>query len=648
MPLYPKLDRESAQTVTFTNTCYSQVEFFIERTSGVENNQVTATLPESEYVGIVLESVAQEPHCEIHMDDKKYRQHIVLPLNNNGEYRIYCKGCAIALAYLSGGYDLLGKGIRYIVPDIGKSPRHSLAHFRPATHWMNDPNGLCRFQGSYHLFYQYNPYGWNWDNMHWGHAVSKNLVDWRDLPIALFPQSEMEEDKNLTGGAFSGSAVPVDVQGNPCPGDEAAAMRLFLTRHTAHKNDGTHADEIQTTAICTDGITIEDEHIIIRRPNDSFSYNFRDPKVDTTVYGPQEPAIMAIATNLPTDDDGHTDNEIQQDPCEVEVQEDHGWFTLDPKLSREQALEQMTPTVDRIPSITGFRSSSRTLDDDMQWQYIGPVLQDYAHRIATTFECPDMFRLDGSVCVSGALMHYCDEQGRFQPVRWYIGDIGNRNVPRLSVRNSGWCDFGSCYYATQSFQDDDGRRIVLGWLSDWFGVRKERDGASNGAMSLPRELHIHHDLLYSRPVREVYDTLIGEQIYAHDSEQSETCSIEIDGSAYYAQAWLHDDSDFDITIIGDTTSGIEVHLRRQSGITRLATVGMPTDHIDFTADVDNVRHVEIFYDGDIVEVFLNDGEAAGTLLVDERSIKEQTMVTTQMEKGRFTVNTLRTTSREML
>src|SRR4051812_39257027 len=93
---------------------------------------------------------------------------------------------------LSVGYWILVIGILSSCTHKEKSYRPNF-HFTPQKNWTNDPNGLVYYDGEYHLFFQYNPYADQWGHMSWGHAVSKDLIQWDELPVAI------EEYTDATG-----------------------------------------------------------------------------------------------------------------------------------------------------------------------------------------------------------------------------------------------------------------------------------------------------------------------------------------------------------------------------------------------------------------------------------------------------------------
>jgi beta-fructofuranosidase len=95
---------------------------------------------------------------------------------------------------------------RDLLADDPYRPRY---HFLPPSNWMNDPNGLIQWRGQYHLFYQYNPHAPAWGSIHWGHAISDDLVHWRDLPMALAPTpGTVDQDGVFSGCAFDDDGVP--------------------------------------------------------------------------------------------------------------------------------------------------------------------------------------------------------------------------------------------------------------------------------------------------------------------------------------------------------------------------------------------------------------------------------------------------------
>src|ERR1700744_383030 len=160
-------------------------------------------------------------------------------------------------------------------------------HFSPPAHWMNDPNGLVYYNGVYNLFYQYYPKATVWGPMHWGHATSRDLIHWKNQPIALYPDS--------LGLIFSGSAV-VDVNNTSGFGKNGKPPLVAIFSHHSQKGAKASRMNFQNQSLAysnDDGKTWTKyaHNPVLKNPGIP---DFRDPNV--MWYAPGKKWVMSLAT----------------------------------------------------------------------------------------------------------------------------------------------------------------------------------------------------------------------------------------------------------------------------------------------------------------------------------------------------------------
>lgn len=493
--------------------------------------------------------------CRKFPGGKAYYKWIKVPVEKNTEYEIVCEECQVSICYLSDCENLLEEGVCYLEQDedgrfIKKeekdwydSPIREAYHFTPWKNWINDPNGLCWFQGYYHMFYQFNPHGQKWSHMYWGHAASKDLVHWTHLPVVLEPQEEiLDRPGELSGGAFSGSAVVQE--------DEVI---FYLTRSMGPPVDGEQTRQQQWMMKSGDMLHFTEEKLVIAGGPAGASYDFRDPKV---------------------------------------MRADGKWYMVLGSALNEKA------------AILLYES-----EDLERWNYRGPLLVEEEEGIRCV-ECPDFMELDGKYLAIGALMHHQDPFGRYQMSRYYVGDFAEGV---FTEESRGWFDFSSNCYAMQSFEHE-GRRISIGWISDFYGEHLEVENGVCGSMTIPREMHIRDNRLYLTPVKEMEALKSG---ILYQGQEEEICLKGIIPNTYKAELEFTKDIPFSICL--SENDGSRMMLVNDEKGLRLTTHGVKSEHITFPADVERVEKLEIFVDRRTAEIYVNDGEAAGTKLFYDTS-----------------------------
>ncbi|WP_297100423.1 glycoside hydrolase family 32 protein [Draconibacterium sp.] len=341
-------------------------------------------------------------------------------------------------------------------------------HFTPEEKWMNDPNGMFYYEGEYHLFYQYYPDSTVWGPMHWGHAVSTDLIHWKHLPVALAP------DEN--GYIFSGSAV-VDWENTSGLGEDGLPplIAIFTYHNPVLEKEGKIDFQTQGIAYSNDkGRTwTKYGEPVLKNPG---IRDFRDPKV--MWYEESKEWIMTLAVK------------------------DHIEFYSSPNL--------------------------------IDWQKEGDFGIDLgAH--GGVWECPDLFEmeLEGSDEKQWVLLVSINPGGPNggSATQYFVGDFDG-NTFTTEQSDTKWLDYGRDNYAGVTWSDipkEDGRRLFIGWMSNWSYATVVPTEKWRSANTIPRELvlEIYNDeyILASNPVDELKE-IRGEKIEL--SEQVVSSSVELE------------------------------------------------------------------------------------------------------------------------
>ena len=412
-------------------------------------------------------------------------------------------------------------------------------HLMPPTGWLNDPNGLCQSDGVFHAFFQYSPFDPEGGAKLWGHYTSRNMIDWEYKGVPLYPDQPFD-----CSGVYSGCAYLEDGQ-----------MYLYYTGNVKledrddydYVNTGREANTVLVTS--PDGKQFSRKRLLMRNidyPSD-LTLHVRDPKV---------------------------------------WKEDGVYYMLQGARSKDDVGQGIL-----------FRS-----DDKISWSFAGRV--ETKEKFGYMWECPDYFETDGVKVFSASVQGLDGEEWKdrnvYQSGYFLVdGDI----LGEYSLSDYRLWDYGFDYYAPQSFEAEDGRRILIGWMGmpdcDEYTNLTIREGWQH-CFTFPREVFVRDGIVCQRPVRELDE----RKRPAAAAEGT----LERDGDQAY---------EADITGIRNNSFravvGEELVLEYRDGRFEMRFEDQAKDAVSGGRSLryrrmEELRSVKILADVSSVEVFINGGE----------------------------------------
>ena len=419
--------------------------------------------------------------------------------------------------------------LKQMSEEVCKDPFLPCFHIYPKSGWLNDPNGLCQFNGTYHIYFQYSPFDENKKDIVWGHVSSKDLINFTREEPFIYSDSEFDSD-----GAYSGSAF---IDNNE--------INFFYTGNIKYDGDYDYINDGR-------------EHNTIRViSKDGFSFDRKEVLLTNSAY----PVNMTK-------------------------------HVRDPKIIYENNFYYMflgARNKDNEGLVLVYKSS-----DLSNFSYFMSI--ESAESFGYMWECPDYFKLNNQgiliCCPQGVEKEGIKYQNIYQAGYFPINmDLENK---KYELGDFYELDYGFDFYAPQTFEDENGRRILIGWMGmpDANYTNPTTDYKWQHCLTIPRELEYYEGRLYQKPISELFK-LREDEI---SLEKGDRCNLKV-----YEALSNGISSDFDINLRGD------VKLSYKDEILTLDMGESSFGRKIRKVKIENIENIRIYSDKSSLEIFINDG-----------------------------------------
>ncbi len=419
-------------------------------------------------------------------------------------------------------------------------------HLMPPDGWLNDPNGLCQLDGIYNIYFQYSPNTPGPDGRKartWGQYRGSSLLDLQFTGVPFWPVDPEDRD-----GCYSGSALVEDHK-----------FRLYYTGNVkqAGEHDFTYSGrEANEILVETDGVNYGEKQVVLRNSDypESCTCHVRDPKVwkDGDVY------YMVLGARTST-----------------------GADTIDTDFG--EALF--------------YRS-----EDGVKWTLVHRLTSD--ERFGYMWECPDYFEIDGMTVLSICPQGVESEEYRYQNIyqSGYYRVSGPFGAEQKLQDFREW-DYGFDFYAPQTFVDERGRRLLIGWVgmpdAPYRNATADQTPYWENCLTVPRVLTVEDGIVLQNPIEE-----LEELRYDETPVRPRDTMILEQGAGDFEISFLEgtEDDDWDIRFGEDTTLSyrngvLTLNAGEHSGCGRTVR----------RVEIPEIEFMRILVDSSILEIYVNDG-----------------------------------------